>query len=147
MTFTQSEIEELKDRYIDVRNAYEYLHKILMIVDTTIEELVIPLYSINSMSDGTFIVSLVETQFNCDISEKSRRLHIMRGRHASAYLLSKYTKLELRRIATLCGQGDHTTAIHSRETCKKWMYTDDLYKQEVQKIEALIELAIKTGEN
>jgi len=86
------------------------------------------------------IMSLVEEAFECDISRRDRSLRTTFGRKAAAYLLRRYTKLNLKEISAYTGTKDHTTAIHNIKQANNLIDTEDWFKDKMKRICQKIEI-------
>ena len=133
------ELDIIKKTYDMMVEKAGHLRKILLINGYVLSNLILPEVTKSGNIDPSFIVNAVEDHFHVKISKKTRTRDVMEARHASAYLLSKYTTLSLSAIASLSGQKDHTSAIYSRDRCKDWMFTDENYRDSIIMIENLLQ--------
>lgn len=70
-----------------------------------------------------------------DIRRQRRFRHLVEARQIAMFLIRKHTPRSLKAIAFLFGGKDHTTVIHSIETVESLCFSDNLYKQQLLKIE------------
>jgi chromosomal replication initiation ATPase DnaA len=69
--------------------------------------------------------------FGVDITAKTRKREVVWARHATALLCKKFTKACLQEIAEAIGHTDHTSAIHSINTCMNLMDQFDGFRGQV----------------
>lgn len=92
----------------------------------------------NRATNADNIIKCVSDYLDVTATEmKSKRRHrfIVEARMIAIYLIKKHTNLPLGRIASMFGGRDHTTAIHSINTVKSLIYSNDKFKQQVLSIE------------
>jgi chromosomal replication initiation ATPase DnaA len=80
------------------------------------------------------IINAVNSEFKVDCQEPTRKQRVVFARHAACYLLKKYTSFNLKDIAFITGNKDHTTALHSYKACIQLMMTDADYNDKIQNI-------------
>lgn len=144
---SEKELNLLQVNYERAKGCYLYLHKEMLRCGFAVREPNIPEINGNFTVTSSFIVETVEDIFKCKIKQKTRAREVMRGRHAAVYILDKYTKLNLISIAKLCGQNDHTSALHSKRTCVNWMNQDYKYRTDVDRVENLIRFKMSEDQN
>jgi chromosomal replication initiation ATPase DnaA len=130
-------IRQLKELYYAQRNTHAKLHEMMHQLGLLGIEDNEPLgLDIGARS----IVKLVEEAFECDISRRDRSLRTTFGRKAAAYLLRRYTKLNLKEISGYTGTKDHTTAIHNIKQANNLIETEDWFKDKLKRICQKIEI-------
>jgi len=70
-----------------------------------------------------------------DIKSNRRYRFLVEARMMAIYLIRKHTRMSLSQIGTLFGGRDHTTAIHSINTCEDLIQTDHKFKSQILEIE------------
>jgi len=85
------------------------------------------------------IINAVNSEFKADCQEPTRKQKVVFARHAACYLLKKYTTFNLKEIAFVTGNKDHTTALHSYKACVQLMMTDADYNDKIHRITKSIE--------
>src|SRR6476469_5184503 len=73
--------------------------------------------------------------------QKTRKREIVQARQITMYLSKAFTKNSLKTIGEHFGGRDHTTVIHSCQTVKDLMDTDNLFKESVLELHQKIQLA------
>lgn len=144
MNIEQASQDILVSAYKNAKDLYEKLH-VLMVKESIItEELTLPPVIISA--NPQFVIGLVENEFDCSVSQKTRLRKIMEAKHCVAYLLRKYTPLTLAEICTPLCVTDHSTIIKSITTCKDWMEFDSKYKARVGRVENALVIKISADE-
>lgn len=72
---------------------------------------------------------------------KTRKREIVQARQITMYLSKQFTKNSLKTIGEHFGGRDHTTVIHSCQTVKDLMDTDQFFKESVQELTQKVQLA------
>lgn len=72
------------------------------------------------------------------MSAKTRVREVVEARQISMYFIKKYTKMSLKAIGELFGGRDHTTTIHSLNTVKDLIDSDEDYKARILRIENIL---------
>jgi chromosomal replication initiation ATPase DnaA len=130
-------IRQLKELYYAQRNTHVKLHEMMHQLGLLGIEDNEPL---GADIGARSIVKLVEEVFECDISRRDRSLRTTFGRKAAAYLLRRYTKLNLKEISAYTGTKDHTTAIHNIKQANNLIDTEDWFKDKLKRICQKIEI-------
>jgi chromosomal replication initiator protein len=73
--------------------------------------------------------------------QKTRKREIVQARQITMYLSKAFTKNSLKTIGEHFGGRDHTTVIHSCQTVKDLMDTDNLFKESVLELQHKVQLA------
>src|SRR6476469_2979481 len=73
--------------------------------------------------------------------QKTRKREIVQARQITMYLAKAFTKNSLKTIGEHFGGRDHTTVIHSCQTVKDLMDTDNTFKESVLELHQKIQLA------
>src|SRR4028119_1434543 len=73
--------------------------------------------------------------------QKTRKREIVQARQITMYLEKAFTKNSLKTIGEHFGGRDHTTVIHSCQTVKDLMDTDNLFKENVMELQQKVQLA------
>lgn len=73
--------------------------------------------------------------------QKTRKREIVQARQITMYLAKAFTKNSLKTIGEHFGGRDHTTVIHSCQTVKDLMDTDNAFKESVMEIQQKVQLA------
>jgi chromosomal replication initiator protein len=87
------------------------------------------------------IVKIIAGYYNIDpqlIHEKTRKKEIVYIRQVTMYLLREYFNLSYPGIGKEIGGRDHTTVMHSCEKVKKMKETDPNLVQEIEQLEAIL---------
>lgn len=90
---------------------------------------------------GEQIIGVVSAYFGMPVSRlraKSRSRPNVEARQIAAYFMRQKTRLGLREIGEMLGGRDHTTAIHSINTAKDLIQTDERFRENVDKINRLL---------
>ena len=130
-------IRQLKELYYAQRNTHIQLHEMMSQLGLLGIEDNEP---VGADIGARSIVKLVDEVFECDVLKKDRSLKTTFGRKAAAYLLRRYTKLNLREISAYTGTKDHTTAIHNIKQANNLIDTEDWFKDKMKKICKKIEI-------
>lgn len=78
------------------------------------------------------------------LSKPCRKTEVVHCRQVMMFFLSHYTKLSLKSIGGMFGGRDHTTVVHSRQTIKDLMDSDDRVFYEIEELtEKLLQMNIK----
>jgi chromosomal replication initiator protein len=72
---------------------------------------------------------------------KTRKREIVQARQITMYLAKIFTKNSLKTIGEHFGGRDHTTVIHSCQTVKDLMDTDNLFRESVMELQQKVQLA------
>jgi chromosomal replication initiator protein len=72
------------------------------------------------------------------LESKSRKRIYVIPRQIAMYFLKMFTSLSLKSIGSKFGERDHSTAIHSINTVKDLMDTDEDYRQKVKELEEIL---------
>jgi len=70
-----------------------------------------------------------------DVKKKSRKKNIVKVRDLYCYMYFKFSGLSLETIARSTGNKNHATVTHSLKRTRNKIITDELFKQEIVKIE------------
>jgi chromosomal replication initiator protein len=73
--------------------------------------------------------------------QKTRKREIVQARQITMFLSKAFTKNSLKTIGEHFGGRDHTTVIHSCQTVKDLMDTDNLFKESVLELQHKVQLA------
>ena len=73
--------------------------------------------------------------------QKTRKREIVQARQITMYLAKTFTKNSLKTIGEHFGGRDHTTVIHSCQTVKDLMDTDNMFKESVLELQQKVQLA------
>ncbi|TXH23215.1 MAG: chromosomal replication initiator protein DnaA [Chitinophagaceae bacterium] len=73
--------------------------------------------------------------------QKTRKREIVQARQITMYLAKSFTKNSLKTIGEHFGGRDHTTVIHSCQTVKDLMDTDNLFREDVLELHQKVQLA------
>jgi chromosomal replication initiator protein len=73
--------------------------------------------------------------------QKTRKREIVQARQITMYLAKIFTKNSLKTIGEHFGGRDHTTVIHSCQTVKDLMDTDNLFRESVIELQQKVQLA------
>lgn len=73
--------------------------------------------------------------------QKTRKREIVQARQITMYLSKAFTKNSLKTIGEHFGGRDHTTVIHSCQTVKDLMDTDNVFRENVLEIQQKVQLA------
>lgn len=73
--------------------------------------------------------------------QKTRKREIVQARQITMYLAKAFTKNSLKTIGEHFGGRDHTTVIHSCQTVKDLMDTDNLFRENVMELQQKVQLA------
>ena len=73
--------------------------------------------------------------------QKTRKREIVQARQITMFLAKTFTKNSLKSIGEHFGGRDHTTVIHSCQTVKDLMDTDNLFKESVMELQQKVQLA------
>ncbi len=73
--------------------------------------------------------------------QKTRKREVVQARQITMYLAKSFTKNSLKTIGEHFGGRDHTTVIHSCQTVKDLMDTDNLFKENVMELHQKVQLA------
>jgi chromosomal replication initiator protein len=73
--------------------------------------------------------------------QKTRKREIVQARQITMYLSKIFTKNSLKTIGEHFGGRDHTTVIHSCQTVKDLMDTDNLFRESVMELQQKVQLA------
>ena len=73
--------------------------------------------------------------------QKTRKREIVQARQITMFLSKAFTKNSLKTIGEHFGGRDHTTVIHSCQTVKDLMDTDNLFKESVLELQQKVQLA------
>ena len=73
--------------------------------------------------------------------QKTRKREIVQARQITMYLAKAFTKNSLKSIGEHFGGRDHTTVIHSCQTVKDLMDTDDSFRDNVMELHQKVQLA------
>lgn len=96
----------------------------------------------NSNAFREKVIDVVTKEFGIprhQIFFKCRKLPIVTCRHVAMFLIRTHeSHTSLKDIGRYFGGRDHTTVIHSMQTIKNLMHTDETLRQRVKKIESLI---------
>ena len=91
-----------------------------------------------------FIQKLVSDYFGVSVDlmkSKTRKREIVQARQITMFLSKSFTKNSLKTIGEHFGGRDHTTVIHSCQTVKDLMDTDNLFKESVLELQHKVQLA------
>lgn len=75
------------------------------------------------------------------LQEKTRKREIVQARQITMYLAKIFTKSSLKTIGEYFGGRDHTTVIHSCQTVRNLMDTDNNFKEGVMALQQQLQLA------
>jgi chromosomal replication initiator protein len=75
-----------------------------------------------------------------DLKGKSRKKELVIPRQIGMYLAKNFTQMSLKAIGLYFGNRDHTTVIHSVNTCEDMMVTDKKFKAQVLELKKLMKL-------
>jgi chromosomal replication initiator protein len=75
------------------------------------------------------------------LQQKTRKREIVQARQITMYLAKAFTKNSLKTIGEHFGGRDHTTVIHSCQTVKDLMDTDNLFRESVMELQQKVQLA------
>lgn len=75
-----------------------------------------------------------------DLKGKSRKKELVIPRQVGIYLAKNYTTLSLKTIGLYFGGRDHSTVIHSIETCEDMMVTDKKFKAQMIELQKRMKL-------
>lgn len=75
-----------------------------------------------------------------DLKGKSRKKELVIPRQVGIYLAKNYTTLSLKTIGLYFGGRDHSTVIHSIETCEDMMVTDKKFKTQMLELQKRMKL-------
>ncbi|MDA3614931.1 chromosomal replication initiator protein DnaA [Polluticaenibacter yanchengensis] len=75
------------------------------------------------------------------LQQKTRKREIVQARQITMYLAKAFTKNSLKTIGEHFGGRDHTTVIHSCQTVKDLMDTDNVFKENVLELQQKVQLA------
>jgi chromosomal replication initiation ATPase DnaA len=89
--------------------------------------------------EATKIIDIVNSVFETDCREKSRRKRVVYGRHSASYFLRVHTKMTLEEIAEATGNTDHSTVVNSIKVFHNLNSTDEEYSEKVKKIQLILE--------
>src|SRR5699024_3295590 len=90
------------------------------------------------------IQQLVSEYYNVSSEKllaKTRKREIVQARQVSMYLAKMFTKNSLKTIGDHIGGRDHTTVIHSCQTVRNLMDTDDKFKDGVLNLQQQLQIA------
>lgn len=73
--------------------------------------------------------------------QKTRKREIVQARQITMFLAKAFTKNSLKTIGEHFGGRDHTTVIHSCQTVKDLMDTDELFKESVLELQHKVQIA------
>jgi chromosomal replication initiator protein len=73
--------------------------------------------------------------------QKTRKREIVQARQITMYLSKIFTKNSLKTIGEHFGGRDHTTVIHSCQTVKDLMDTDNMFRESVMELQQKVQLA------
>ena len=73
--------------------------------------------------------------------QKTRKREIVQARQITMYLAKAFTKNSLKTLGEHFGGRDHTTVIHSCQTVKDLMDTDNLFRENVMELQQKVQLA------
>ena len=73
--------------------------------------------------------------------QKTRKREIVQARQITMYLAKTFTKNSLKTIGEHFGGRDHTTVIHSCQTVKDLMDTDNVFRDNVMELQQKVQLA------
>jgi chromosomal replication initiator protein len=73
--------------------------------------------------------------------QKTRKREIVQARQITMYLAKAFTKNSLKTIGEHFGGRDHTTVIHSCQTVKDLMDTDNMFRENVMELQQKVQLA------
>ena len=73
--------------------------------------------------------------------QKTRKREIVQARQITMYLAKIFTKNSLKTIGEHFGGRDHTTVIHSCQTVKDLMDTDNMFRESVMELQQKVQLA------
>ncbi len=73
--------------------------------------------------------------------QKTRKREIVQARQITMFLAKAFTKNSLKTIGEHFGGRDHTTVIHSCQTVKDLMDTDNMFKESVTELQQKVQLA------
>ena len=73
--------------------------------------------------------------------QKTRKREIVQARQITMFLAKAFTKNSLKTIGEHFGGRDHTTVIHSCQTVKDLMDTDNLFRENVLELQQKVQLA------
>lgn len=76
-----------------------------------------------------------------EITSARRTMDIMKPRQVTMFLCRKLTGKSLPIIGKMCGDRDHTTIMHAWRKIEKLRHEDDDLRDELSKIERLLEVA------
>lgn len=134
----EDSIRTLVKSYNHAKESYKLLHTILTRMGVINEIIKVPKTNTVLLVPPEFIIKHVEMVFNCDVKSVRQTNEIVRGRHAAAFFLKRYTTLSLSKIVVFIGRKDHTSVLNSCKTCQKWIETDEEYKKKMDGIESEI---------
>jgi chromosomal replication initiator protein len=72
------------------------------------------------------------------LESKSRKRIYVIPRQIAMYFLKMFTSLSLEEIGNMFGERDHSTAIHSINTVKDLIDTDEDYRQKIKELEEIL---------
>lgn len=75
------------------------------------------------------------------LQQKTRKREIVQARQITMFLAKAFTKNSLKTIGEHFGGRDHTTVIHSCQTVKDLMDTDNVFKENVLELQQKVQLA------
>ncbi|GAA4319946.1 chromosomal replication initiator protein DnaA [Compostibacter hankyongensis] len=75
------------------------------------------------------------------VLQKTRKREIVQARQITMFLAKQFTKNSLKTIGEHFGGRDHTTVIHSCQTVKDLMDTDNAFKESVSELQQKVQLA------
>ena len=73
-----------------------------------------------------------------ELRSSKRHKDVTRARHVAMYFMKKFTDKSLIDIAVFWYRKDHTTVIHALDKIHHWIETDELFSNEIKKIEQLL---------
>ena len=88
-----------------------------------------------SITEPYFIVDLVQRKLNVNISQKSRKSNVVEARQIAVYLLHKYTRLSLERIAQYVSLADHSGVLYHLAKIKDHLSYDERIRVLVRSFE------------
>jgi len=86
-------------------------------------------------NDIIYCVTLMLDINETSLKSKRRYRFLVEARMMAMYLMRKHTRMSFASIADLFGGRDHTTAIHSINTCEDLIQTDQKFKSQILEIE------------
>lgn len=89
--------------------------------------------------EATKIIDTINSVFETDCRERTRRKRVVYARHCASYFLRIYTKMTLEEVAEALGNTDHSTVVNSIKVFHALNDTEDEYSEKVKRIELILQ--------